>query len=237
MYLTTTDGSRIAYNTYGDIANPAVVLLHGNGGSQNTFKKHVPLLVAQGYFVVTQDARGHGHSTSATKMFSFDQFVDDLEQVRETIGVATWAIIGYSDGANLALQYAKEHLNRVTKLVLNAPNIKTNGLHVLFVIGAKLTNWGLHALSIVSDVFRSKWLRARIMFETPDISWTDLRHISVPTLVIVGQFDVIKRQHSKDIALALPNSDYLVMPLRTHIFLETAPNEFLKAVLPFLGSR
>jgi pimeloyl-ACP methyl ester carboxylesterase len=234
MVFVTSDGSQIFYQTFGDRARPTVVLLHGNSGSTATFTKHIPLLTDT-FFVVTVDARGHGHSTSASSDFGYDQFVSDLEKLRQVLAVPRWSIIGYSDGANLALRYAVDYPKRVERLVLNAPNIKTNGLHFLFFWGAKLSSWLLAALSKVNDrLFRLKWLRNRIMFETPNITFADLGKIQAPALVVVGQFDVIKLEHSKAIVAALPHGRLRVIPKRTHLFLLAQPQAFIKIIKPFL---
>ena len=42
MKLHTKDGSQIDYQTYGSPTKPALLLLHGNNGSQQDFKAYLP---------------------------------------------------------------------------------------------------------------------------------------------------------------------------------------------------
>ncbi len=54
MKLHTKDGSQIDYQTYGSPTKPALLLLHGNNGSQQDFKAYLPLF-AHDFYVITQD--------------------------------------------------------------------------------------------------------------------------------------------------------------------------------------
>jgi pimeloyl-ACP methyl ester carboxylesterase len=66
---------------------------------------------------VAYDRRGYGETTAPDEVFSH---VDDLERVREAIGVAGLSLVGCSQGGRVALDYALSYPDRVTSLVLVA---------------------------------------------------------------------------------------------------------------------
>ncbi len=66
------------------------------------------------HLVVRFDQRGCGRSTSPDGPFTVAQAVDDLERLRQAMGLDRWAVLGHSWGAELALRYAAAHPDRTT---------------------------------------------------------------------------------------------------------------------------
>ena len=95
------------------------MLLHGGpGGGSNAMMRryHDP----SRYRIVLFDQRGCGRSTphaSLEENTTWD-LVDDIEQLREHLGIERWQVFGGSWGSTLALAYAETHPERVTELVL-----------------------------------------------------------------------------------------------------------------------
>ena len=54
MAFFNFNGSQLSYQTFGNPSNPALLLLHGNNGSQHDFKRHVTYLVPD-FYVITQE--------------------------------------------------------------------------------------------------------------------------------------------------------------------------------------
>ena len=64
------------------------------------------------------DSRGVGLSDWDVGEFTFDLLVDDLETVIDASGVETFALLGISQGAAIAIDYAARNPDRVTHLIL-----------------------------------------------------------------------------------------------------------------------
>lgn len=107
------------YSLAGAEHDTPIVVLHGGRGQGDhgaVFDAHLPL--ADGYRVIGYDMRGHGRS-SVTAPFTFDQFVEDLEQVRLTLGGGQKMILhGGSFGGFIALRYAVKYPQHLAGLVL-----------------------------------------------------------------------------------------------------------------------
>jgi pimeloyl-ACP methyl ester carboxylesterase len=74
----------------------------------------------------------------------------------------------------------------------------------------------------------------RLTLEHPHIEPQQLEKISVPTLVISGEQDVIKDEHSQLITESLANARRVVIAGASHFVMKDAPAEFDRVVLEFL---
>lgn len=92
---------------------PPVVCLHGGPGLWD-YLAPLAALLDDTFTVARFDQRGCGRSTADGGPFTIEQAVDDLDQVREALGFGRWAVAGHSWGAELALRYAAQHLDRTT---------------------------------------------------------------------------------------------------------------------------
>jgi pimeloyl-ACP methyl ester carboxylesterase len=98
-------------------AGPTVVLLHGAGDSAGTWSSIVPKLMP-GYRVVIPDLAGHGQSAPADGPLSVGQVLTGLEAVMQHGSQDPAIIVGNSLGAWAAMLYARQHPDRVARLVL-----------------------------------------------------------------------------------------------------------------------
>jgi proline iminopeptidase len=122
--LAVGDGNAVYWETCGNPdAKPAVVL-HGGPGS-GCFDFFRRFFDPDAYRIVLFDQRNCGRSTPHASEPSTDltsnttaNLVDDIESLREHLGVERWLILGGSWGSTLALAYAEAHAARVSELIL-----------------------------------------------------------------------------------------------------------------------
>ena len=97
-----------------------VVLL--NGGPGNSHHSFLPYFTRAAAFARTiyYDQRGTGLSgyNAGANGFSFVQAVDDLERLRQKLGIDKWIVLGHSYGGTLAQAYAVKYGEHVAGLVL-----------------------------------------------------------------------------------------------------------------------
>ena len=110
------NGARLFVDVQG--AGPAIIAHHGapGMGSHGTPKKALAPL-ADSYTVITFDARGSGQSEAAPP-YTHEQWVADLDGVREHFGLERFILTGGSYGGFIALEYVLAHPDRVTHLIL-----------------------------------------------------------------------------------------------------------------------
>jgi len=117
MPIVRANGIDIAYDVHG--AGPPLILLHGatSIGSED-FAAQIPLL-SRAFLVHVPDARGHGRTRwDAANGFRYDWLVDDLEAFADSLGLATFHLLGFSMGAMTALQFAVRSPERLRTAVI-----------------------------------------------------------------------------------------------------------------------
>ncbi len=99
------------------------ILLHGNGQDGSYFKNQIDYF-SDRYRVIALDTRGHGKSPRGAKPFTIEQFSRDLYDFMEELEISEAVILGFSDGANIAMKFAMKYPNRVKALILNGGNYR-----------------------------------------------------------------------------------------------------------------
>lgn len=229
--VSLPDGSQIYYEIYGN--GPALFLLHGNGGSGRYFSKQINSFCKH-FEVIVVDSRGHGRSTNTQSETSFQLMAEDLLHVMEAEQIDRADLLGFSDGANLAMVFASMFPKRVDHLILNAGNTVPSGIRLLPHL-ASYVQYGIVWLGAFVDKGMRDFLPIlRLLFRDIGLSTEDLEQIHAPTLVIVGKHDVVKTQHSMYIARSIPNASFAIVSGQGHMFARRNPKRFNQEVLEFL---
>ncbi len=109
----------IYYEESGNPRGKPAVFLHGGpgGGTDPSMRQFFD---PKRYRIVLLDQRGCGRSRPYASLVDNTTWhlVDDIERVRELLGIDRWLVFGGSWGSTLALAYAQAHPERVTELVL-----------------------------------------------------------------------------------------------------------------------
>ncbi|MDH6122951.1 alpha/beta hydrolase [Kitasatospora sp. GAS204B] len=122
------DGTELSYRVVGD--GPAVVCLPG-GPQAAAYLGELGGLSAHRQLIML-DLRGTGDSAipQDADYFRCDQLVDDVEALREHLGLDRMDLLAHCAGANLAVQYAARHAERVGRLALITPSVFAVGLTI-----------------------------------------------------------------------------------------------------------
>ena len=117
--VAEVDGGAISWEAAGE--GPAVTFLHPGLWDRRTWDDQFGLF-SRTYRVVRYDARGYGRSSRPEPGQPYSH-VRDLRAVLDAAGVARSALVGCSMGGAIAIDFALEHPDRVTALVLAAPGL------------------------------------------------------------------------------------------------------------------
>ncbi|KAL4962754.1 alpha/beta fold hydrolase [Aspergillus stella-maris] len=124
-YHETANGTKTHYTTVGNPEGTLIVLIHGLGGSTETFTPLVPHLQPEIYRIVCVDLEGFGKTflSSPDTVPSITRYVDDLESLMASLPGAkeapmTIILIGHSLGGIIATQYAARHPENIHGLAL-----------------------------------------------------------------------------------------------------------------------
>ena len=181
------------------------ILLHGNGEDGSYFENQIDYF-SDKYRVIALDTRGHGKSPRGNAPFTIEQFSRDLYDFMTGLEISNAIILGFSDGANIAMKFAIKHSNMVKALILNGGNLNPKGVK-------RTTQIPIEMGYRIASRFASKSPDAKrnaemlgLMVNEPNISPVELSKITAPTLVICGKRDMIKESHTKEIARNIPSA-------------------------------
>jgi pimeloyl-ACP methyl ester carboxylesterase len=212
---------------------PLLILLHGNGESMRIFDRHVEPLLPY-YTVITMDTRAQGKSSRGDRPLTYELFADDLFTLVNKLQIGSFLLLGFSDGGNTALEFALRHQERVSAMILVGANLSPSGLTALTRRGMQLLLAGEKLKSVFSKKGEKGGELVRLMIDHPHIDPQCLEKVTVPTLVINGEKDLIREEHSQLIADSLPNARRVVIPNTGHFVMKDAPHEFDRVIFEFL---
>ncbi len=118
LFVTSPDGTRIAYERYG--TGPVLILLHGGGSRRQEWNDagYIERLRDQ-FTVVAIDLRGHGESDQPTEPadYAIDKMVQDVLAVADACGSEHFSSWGFSFGSRVG-RYIASRSERVARIVL-----------------------------------------------------------------------------------------------------------------------
>jgi proline iminopeptidase len=115
------DGARLFYRAIGE--GETIVVVHGGPGLDHTYLLPGMARLAETHRVIFYDQRALGRSSGETAApgVSFDGYVEDLDRLREALGIEAMNLLGHSWGAFLATGYALRHPENLASLILVSP--------------------------------------------------------------------------------------------------------------------
>src|SRR5262245_17055829 len=220
-------GLRLYYEVHGEPdGRPPLLLLHGGGSTLDTsFGALLPAL-SRHRQVIAFDQQGHGRTADVDRPFSFAQSADDAAALLEHLGIERADVCGYSNGGHIALELALRHPGVVRRLVIESAMFDRSGADPEFWDGFT------HAkLEEMPAELRQEYLRTaphpeelQAFFDKSVArmrgfkGWSreQLRSIGAPTLVVIGDHDIVRPEHAVEMFRTLPAARLAVLPGTDH---------------------
>lgn len=204
--------------------NEIMVMLHGNNESSSYFKHQIEYFSLM-YKVIAIDSRGHGLSPRGDKPLTLSQMADDLKNFLDHKNIDKIILMGFSDGANIALIFTLKYPKYTSKLILNGANLYPAGIKFIIQYPTKVYRNFLRWLSQRDEDFIINLEIANLMVDEPHIHPSALFQISCPTLIVAGTHDMVKRAHTMLIRVCIPHShvclikgDHFIALKKSHLF-------------------
>ena len=213
-YYLETDWGKTYYEIYGE--GQPLLILHGNGGSSKS-KRYMTKEFAQNHLVIAMDARCHGNSTCPESDLDYFELAEDVYNLMEHLGHEKYAIWGHSDGGILGLILGYTHTDKIDRMLLSGANAQLQGLEPELI--EIMSNF-----ERIKDPMMKKHIK--LMYDQKPIPVSELKKVSVPVMLMVGDRDAVKLDHTLDMFKALPMAQLCVLPGTTH-FIENEKKEQL----------
>ena len=211
-----------------------LILLHGNGEDSGYFRGQIGVF-AKAFRVFALDTRGHGKTPRGAAAFTIRQFADDLLGFMDAQQLEKAHLLGFSDGGNIAMDFALRYPERVERLILNGANLNPGGVKRTVQIPIELAYRITKQFARRSVAAAQKAEMLGLMVNDPHVEPSALASIRAKTLVIAGTKDLIKAEHTKQIAHGIPGAELLFLE-GDHFVAKKHPEAFNRAVLAFLRS-
>jgi pimeloyl-ACP methyl ester carboxylesterase len=242
----SVNGLKLYYEVHGKPAKDGVplVVLHGGGSTLETsFGKLIPL-VSKSRQVIAFEQQGHGHTADVDRPFSFAQSADDALALLRHLHVEKADFLGYSNGGHITLEIALRHPEMVRSLVLESVMASRDGTDPRFWEGFE------HATldQMPPDLKKAYLTTAPQPERLPSFfaksvqrmrefkGWTpaQLKTIRAPTLLVLGDRDIVRVEHAAKMQHLLPDARLAVLPATDHLAMTDRADELAPMLEQFL---
>jgi pimeloyl-ACP methyl ester carboxylesterase len=214
------NGLKMYYEIHGQ--GKPIVLIHGGGSTiQTNFEKIIPLL-AKNRQVIAVELQAHGRTNDRNVDLTFEQDADDVATLLKNLKIDKADFLGFSNGGTTTLQIAIRHPELVEKMILGSALAKRNGVPDWFwgfMENAKLENMpellkvGYKKVAADTNGLQVMHDRdAKRMVNFKNIPDEQIKSIKSPTLIIIGDKDVITPEHAIELHRQIANSELAIIP-------------------------
>jgi 3-oxoadipate enol-lactonase len=261
-YARTSDGVRLHYEVVGRRNGPPVLMVQGLGTDKHGWDLQ-RIALAPHYRTVALDNRGAGRSDKPFGPYSLEQMADDAIAVLDHAGIESAHVMGASMGGAICQLIALRHPDRVRSLILACTACRNHPWRreLLSEWATTATERGMGAMAqqaarwvIGPRSFRRVWpllgwfgplalgrpahafvAQVDAILAGDDSLATELSSIAVPTLVLVGNQDILTpRGDSEELAERIPNAELVVISGAAHGLMIEHASTFNGLLLGFL---
>jgi pimeloyl-ACP methyl ester carboxylesterase/uncharacterized protein YndB with AHSA1/START domain len=172
--------------------------------------------------VIALEEQGHGRTTDRDAPVAFESSADDVAALLRHLKVDQADIFGFSNGASVALQVAIRHPDLVRRMVFASSITKRAGAQPQlweFMKRADFSNMPQPLkdafLRVNPNVQQLKTMHdkdAARMQSFKDVPDDSVRSVRAPTLIVLGDQDIVKPEHAVELTRLISGARLLVLP-------------------------
>ena len=222
------NGTKVYYEVYGE--GKPVVLLHGNGGSIRSRAAFIEEF-SKKYKVIAFDNRCHGKSDCPVGYLTYEQMADDVDKVLQHLGIDSAYVWGHSDGGIVGLLLAIHYHNKVKKLLATGANLRPDTTAIepgLFPL--------LNVMEEQAKADSIHYKQFLLLVQQPHIPVSDLQKIKSDVLIMAGDRDAIRIEHTMEIFKNIPGALLCILPGTTHFVYADRPQWFKEILFDFFDN-
>ncbi|KQT17523.1 alpha/beta hydrolase [Chryseobacterium sp. Leaf404] len=216
----TVNGIKMYYEIYG--SGKPLVLIHGGAGSIGfDFKEIIPRL-HKNFLLIGIDLQNHGRSEHRDIPETFEQDAKDVAELLKKLKIDKASFWGFSNGGNTVMQIAHQYPERVEKLVVASSFYKKSGMPDGFFDGMENITFESMPKSLKDNFLELNPDQSALknMFEKDSkrmqtfTDWSEdiLKGIKVPVLLISGDKDMPRPEHTVEMWRLIKGSELMILP-------------------------
>jgi pimeloyl-ACP methyl ester carboxylesterase len=250
------NGLNMYYEIHGT-GEPPLVLLHGAFSAIGTSFGQVLPGLAKTRRVVAFELQAHGRTADIDRPLSLEGMAEDVAAALKELGIDKADLFGYSTGGAVALRVAINRPDLVRKLVIASVTYTMSGVRPGLMEGLGEMKpemmhgspWHEEYMRIAPHPENFNTLfakKAQMDREIQDLPAEAIEGIKAPTLIIIGDSDLVRPEHAVemlrllggdvfgDTPAGLPNSQLAVLPGTSHVTVVDRADLLLAIIPPFL---
>jgi pimeloyl-ACP methyl ester carboxylesterase len=216
------NGISMYYEIHGRADDVPLVLLHGGGSTIDvTYGRVLPFFAAHRRVIAVEE-QGHGRTSDRDAPFTFEGSAEDVAALLRSLHIEQADVMGFSNGASVALQLAIRHPELVRRLVFASSFTKRSGARPEF--------WDFMAHATFADMpqpLKDAFLRVnpdpqklRTMHDKDlarmhafqDVPDVLVRTVRAPTLIVLGDRDIVTPEHCLELTRLIEGARLLILP-------------------------
>lgn len=214
------NGIKMYYEIHGQ--GKPLVLLHGGGSTiESSFGRVIPLF-SKDRQLICVELQAHGRTGDRNTDLSFQQDADDVAALLKNLNIEKADILGFSNGANTALQIAIRHPQLCHKIIAGSALLKKNGTFPQFWEFMKNGTFDQ-----MPQQYKDAFLKvnpdsaklmnmyqkcANRMIHFKEFSDEEIKSVKVPVLFVNGDADVASSEHIVAMSKLIPGSHLAIIP-------------------------
>jgi pimeloyl-ACP methyl ester carboxylesterase len=216
---------------------PPLILLHGGLATGGMWSEPAVEDLARQHRVLLPDSRGHGRTANPAGTLGYDQMADDVAAFASELGLEWPLVLGYSDGAQIALELGLRHPGLARAMVIGGVVTRPSEAYLRMVgelgfprrgeadlaeVERAMGDWwptlrAAHHHARDEDAFRAYLAQiSELWHGVPDYTDAQLASISEPSLVIAGDRDAPALDEALRLYRLLPHGELAVVPNADH---------------------
>jgi pimeloyl-ACP methyl ester carboxylesterase len=250
------NGLNMYYEIYGE--GQPLLLLHGAfSGIGTSFGKLLPGLV-QGRQVIGVELQAHARTADIDRPLDLDLLAEDAAAFLQYLNIEHADVFGYSNGAAVALRLAVRYPNLVRKQVLASVGYKRDGIYPELWAGLA----DMKPEMMYGSPFHDEYVRlapdpahfptffakkTEMDRNAKDVPDEAIRSITAPTLLIIGDSDIVRPEHIVEFFrllgggvigdfVGLPRHRLAILPGTTHVTVADQVDLLVPMIRAFLDA-
>lgn len=216
--ILSLNGVQIHYEDEGSGA--PLLFLHGNGEDLSLFTE-VSQSLKSDYRVIRMDSRGHGES-SAVAEYHYEDMAQDCVALFAALHLTDITLVGFSDGAIVALMAALKQPQLIRQLILCGLNIDPSGMD----------SSSVHYIE--REFALTKDDRLAMMLREPQIAAAELTTLTCPVKLVYGEDDLFTKAHVDLITDSFTNCERITMTGADHMSYVEDQGQFTRLIKKLL---
>lgn len=239
---------KMYYEVYGE--GEPLLLIHPNSGSIGYWGNQIDFF-SKKYKVIVCDSRAQGRSYDSDKELTYSLMAADYNELLDKLGIDSTYCFGWSDGGIIGLELAMNYPSKIKKMVIAGTNYNFDSSAVYPEL---IKTIKMEKATPFNELPEDKQLaytrlspqpeKAPVIFKKlmdlmmnyPNYSVKELSGINTPTLVVAGDHDLIREEHTIKLFQSIPNSQLLIVPGTSHLCVMEKPDLMNQLVYEFFST-